>query len=360
MSKLFTPIQLRGLTLSNRIIVAPMCQYSANNGKATDWHFMHLGQYSISGAGLLIIEMTNVEPEGRITPQCMGLWGDDTEAAIKPLIEFNQRYGNVPMCIQLAHAGRKASTRPPWRGSDRVPLDQGGWLPRGASAIADDNYPPPHALTTGEVKTLVDKFADSAARAARLGFAAIELHAAHGYLLHQFLSPLSNHRKDEYGGTLHNRMRFVLEVFDAVRAQWPQDRPLGVRVSATDWVKGGWDLESTVALARELDRRSCDFIDVSSGGLVRRQSIAPSPGFQVPFAKAIKAQCKMAVMAVGLITKPEQAEQIVADGNADMVALARGMLWDPRWPWHAAHALGVADSVRLPDQYLRCLPPASG
>jgi NADPH2 dehydrogenase len=356
MAALFQPLELRSLTLGNRVVVSPMCQYSAEDGCATDWHLMHLGQLAVGGHGLLIMEMTNVEARGRITPGCMGLYDDACEAALARVVRFIERYGNTPLAIQLAHAGRKASSAPPWEGRRRLGPEEGGWEPVAPSAVDGGDGDLPRALEGDEIESLVEAFAASAERARRLGFAAVELHAAHGYLLHQFLSPLANTRTDRYGGSLENRMRFPLAVFDAVRAVWPDDRPLGVRVSATDWAPGGWDVEGTLAFAAELERRGCDWIDVSGGGLVKHQAIQVEPGYQVPYARRVKAATTMAVMAVGLITEPRQAEQIVASGHADLVALARGMLWDPHWTWHAADALGVGEQARYPNQYLRCQP----
>jgi len=359
MSALFQPFNLRSLTLDNRVVVSPMCQYSAHDGCATDWHLMHLGQFAVAGNGLLIMEMTNVQARGRITPGCMGLFDDACEQALEPVMAFVRRHGNTPIATQLAHAGRKASTAAPWDGRKRLGPEHGGWEPVGPSALSDGDGTVPRALERDEIDAVVADFAAAAERSLRLGFDAIELHGAHGYLLHQFLSPLSNQRDDEYGGSLENRMRLPLRVFDAVRAVWPDDRPLGMRVSATDWVPGGWDMEGTLAFVAQLQRRGCDWIDVSSGGLVRGQDIPVGPGYQVPLARQVKAATTVPVMAVGMITEPRQAEQIVADGSADMVALARGMLWDPRWVWHAADALGVSDRVRTPNQYQRCRPWAS-
>jgi 2,4-dienoyl-CoA reductase-like NADH-dependent reductase (Old Yellow Enzyme family) len=354
-SVLFAPIELRGLTLSNRIVVSPMCQYSAVDGCATDWHLMHLGQFAVSGAGLLIVEMTNVEARGRISPRCMGLYSDDNERAIKRVVDFCKAYGNTPVAVQLAHAGRKASTRPPWEGREPIGEWEGGWRPVAPSAVASgEDELPPLELTREEIHVLVSEFEAATKRAIRAGFEAIELHAAHGYLLHQFLSPLSNLRDDEYGGDANRRMRFPLEVVAAVRAAWPDDKPLGVRVSATDWVEGGWSLEDTVRFAHELKSLGCDWIDVSSGGLVKDQQITTGPGYQVPFSERVRSETGMTTIAVGMITEPEQAEAIVAGGKADMVALARGMLYDPRWTWHAAEALD--GNVRYPNQYLRCRP----
>ncbi len=356
MPALFQPIALRSLELANRIVVSPMCQYSAQDGCATDWHLVHLGQFSVAGNGLMFMEMTNVEARGRITPHCMGLYDDACERSLEPVVRFTQRHGNTPLGIQLAHAGRKASTSAPWHGRKRLAADEGGWEMVAPSAVDDGDGAVPRALERDEIEALVAAFAAAAERAARLGFAAVELHAAHGYLLHQFLSPLSNRRDDEYGGSLENRMRFPLAVFDAVRSVWPHERPLGVRVSATDWVEGGWDVAGTVAFAAQLERRGCDWIDVSSGGLVRGQQIPVAPGYQVPLARQVKAATVIPVMAVGMITEPRQAEQIVAGGLADMVMLARGMLYDPRWAWHAADALGAGESASFPNQYQRCRP----
>jgi 2,4-dienoyl-CoA reductase-like NADH-dependent reductase (Old Yellow Enzyme family) len=354
-SKLFTPIELRGLRLDNRIVVSPMCQYSADNGNAGDWHLMHLGQFSVSGAGLLMVEMTNVEARGRISPYCLGLYDDDNERALARVVAFCRRYGDIKIGVQLAHAGRKASTLPPWQG--RAPLLPGedGWQTVSASAIASsDRSPPPTALNGDEIARLVDAFAAAAHRAHRVGFDAIELHGAHGYLLHQFLSPLSNQREDDYGGSLENRMRFPLAVFDAVRDAWPDDKPVGIRVSAIDWLAGGWSMEDTLAFGRALARRGCDWIDVSSGGLVAGENITVGPGYQVPFAEQVRKHTGLTTMAVGMITEPRQAEAIISSGRADMVALARGMLYDPRWAWHAAAELGA--EVAYPNQYQRCRP----
>ncbi|MCG6968053.1 MAG: NADH:flavin oxidoreductase/NADH oxidase [Chromatiaceae bacterium] len=352
---LFRPLKLRGVTLPNRIVVSPMCQYSAVNGCAQDWHLMHLGSLAVGGNGMLIVEMTNVVAEGRITPHCLGLYDDACEAALKRVIDFCRLHTASALAVQLAHAGRKASTRPPWEGREPLRPGAGGWPTVGPSAIpasADDLVP--RALSTAEIEGLVRDFAAAAQRAQRIGFDAIELHAAHGYLLHQFLSPLSNRRDDAYGGSLENRMRFPLAVFDAVRAVWPDDRPLGVRLSATDWIDGGWDMAQSLAFARALEARGCDWLDVSSGGLSPLQQVPDSPGYQVPFGAEIKANTSLTIVTVGMITEALQAESILAEGKADLVALARGMLYDPRWAWHAAADLGA--EVRYPNQYLRCRP----
>jgi 2,4-dienoyl-CoA reductase-like NADH-dependent reductase (Old Yellow Enzyme family) len=353
---LFSPVQLGRLELPNRIVIAPMCQYSAEAGCATDWHLIHLGQLAHSGAGLLILEATGVLPEGRITPFDLGLYDDATEAALARVLAGVRCYSDMPLGIQLAHAGRKASSRVPWDGGALLLPEDGGWPTVAPSAIphgADE--PAPLALDAAGMDRTVTAFADAAARAGRLGLDLVEVHAAHGYLLHQFLSPLSNARQDAYGGSLENRMRLPLEVFDAVRAAFPAERPVGIRISASDWVDGGWDVDQSIAFARALQARGCDFIHVSSGGLSTAQRIALEPGYQIDFAAAIRAQVDMPVIGVGLITEPAHAEAIVADGQADLVALARGMLYDPRWPWHAAASLGA--QVKAPPQYWRCEPP---
>jgi 2,4-dienoyl-CoA reductase-like NADH-dependent reductase (Old Yellow Enzyme family) len=352
---LFSPISLRGLTLQNRVVVAPMCQYQANDGTASDWHLMHLGQMSMGGFGLLITEATHVSPVGRISPKCLGLYSDENEQALKHVVDFCKTHGVAAMGIQIAHAGRKASTCPPLAGGKPLQPEQGAWTTVAPSAVpyADDWHVPQALDATGlaEVKA---QFVASAERAVRIGFDLGEVHAAHGYLLHEFLSPLSNRRDDNYGGSLENRMRFPLEVFEAVRAVWPEDRPLGIRVSATDWVDGGWTLEETVAFAKALAPLGCDFVDVSSGGLHPAQKIPLGPGYQVEFAEAVKRGSGLPTMAVGMIRDPELANSVVADGRADMVALARGVMYDPRWAWHAATALGA--DAPYPPQYARCHP----
>jgi len=354
--KLFEPITVGGLSLDNRIVIAPMCQYSAEDGCMTDWHVMHLGQLALSGAGLLTIEATAVVPEGRISYGDVGLWNDETEAAMRRVLESVRRYSDMPIAIQLAHAGRKASTDLPWLGGKQIAPDHAhGWQTRAPSPVAfDASENPPTELTKDEIAGLVEAFAEAARRSARLGIDAVQLHAAHGYLMHQFLSPLSNHRTDEYGGSLENRMRFTLEVFDAVRAAFPAERPVTVRVSGSDWVDGGWDAEQTVALIQALEARGCAAAHVSSGGLDPRQQIPVGPNYQVPLARAVKQGAGIPVVAVGLITDFEQAEAIIGTGDADMVALARTILYDPRWPWHAAAHLGA--HVKAAPQYLRSQP----
>ena len=355
MSALFSPITLRGLTLSNRIMVAPMCQYSAENGEANDWHFTHINSLALSGAAVFCIEATAVEPIGRITPGCLGLWNDATEAALKPVLASVRRHSKAAVVMQLAHAGRKASSHKPWDGGQLIPIAEGGWLPEGPSDVPHkESEAPPRALDVTGLKRIRDAFVAAARRTARLGIDAIEVHCAHGYLLHQFLSPISNKRTDQYGGSLENRMRFPLEVFDAVRAAFPHDKPVGLRVSATDWIEGGWDLPQTIEFAHELKKRGVDWIDVSSGGVSPLQKIPLGPGYQVPLAQAVKEATGVTTMAVGLITEARQAEEIIASGKADMVALARGMLYDPRWGWHAAAELGA--EVSAPPQYWRSQP----
>jgi 2,4-dienoyl-CoA reductase-like NADH-dependent reductase (Old Yellow Enzyme family) len=355
MSSLFKPIEFRGLRLENRIMVSPMCQYSASDGTASDWHLIHLGQLALGGAGILFVEATAVNAEGRITPGCLGLYSDANEAAVARVIRAVRAHSPIPLGIQLAHAGRKASSRVPWDGSTLIPVEEGGWVPVAPSALPhSDGEPAPHALARSEIEALKRDFATAVQRAERTGFDAIEIHAAHGYLLHTFLSPLSNRRTDDYGGSLENRMRLLLEVFDAMRAAWPERKPIGVRVSASDWVDGGWDLAQTVVLAQALKARGCDWIDASSGGISPRQKIPLGPGYQVPLAEAIRKQTGMPTIAVGLITEPRQAEDIVATGKADMIALARAMLYDPRWAWHAAAELGA--EVWAPEQYWRSPP----
>jgi len=355
-ARLFTPLRIGNLELRNRIVIAPMCQYSADEGRATDWHLIHLGHLALSGAALLTIEATAVTPEGRISVRDLGLWSDDTEDALARVLDSVRRWSDIPIAIQLGHAGRKASTRVPWEGGGQVPLDQpGSWetvAPSPLPFLATER--PPVALDRSGIARVRDAFAASASRAARLGLDAVQLHGAHGYLLHQFLSPLSNHRDDEYGGSLENRMRFPLEVFDAVRAAFPRERPVSMRVSGTDWVEGGWDIEQTIAFARALEARGCSAVHVSSGGLSPHQQIPVGPSYQVPLARAVKAATTLPTVAVGLITDFDQAEAIIGTGDADLIALARAILYDPRWPWHAAAHLGA--SVLAPNQYLRSQP----
>jgi 2,4-dienoyl-CoA reductase-like NADH-dependent reductase (Old Yellow Enzyme family) len=356
MSTLFTPLRVGALELANRIVIAPMCQYSAVNGCMTDCHLIHLGHLALSGAALLTIEATAVLPEGRITYADVGLWDDATEAAIARTLESIRRWSDMPIAIQLAHAGRKASTEVPWKGGVQIPPDHAnGWQTVAASAIGyQGGDHPPAALDRSGLTQVREAFAAAAHRAAQLGIDAVQLHGAHGYLLHQFLSPISNRRDDEYGGSLENRMRFPLEVFDAVRVAFPVDRAVTMRVSGTDWVDGGWDIDQTIAFAQALEARGCGGIHVSSGGLTPSQQIPVGPSYQVPLARAVKRAVRLPVIAVGLITEFEQAEAIVGTGDADLIALARTILYNPRWPWHAAAHFGA--HVNAPVQYLRSQP----
>jgi 2,4-dienoyl-CoA reductase-like NADH-dependent reductase (Old Yellow Enzyme family) len=355
-ARLFTPFRVGDLELRNRIVIAPMCQYSADEGRATDWHVIHLGHLALSGAALLTLEATAVLPEARISERDLGLYSDDNEAALARTLESVRRWSDIPIAIQLAHAGRKASVRVPWEGGAQIaPGQPGGWQTVAPSPVPfSPGQNPPIALDRPGLARVRDAFAVAAGRAARLGLDAVQIHGAHGYLLHEFLSPLSNHREDEYGGPLENRMRFPLEVFDAVRAAFPAGKPVSIRVSGTDWAPGGWDVEQTVAFACALEARGCSAIHVSSGGLTPDQKIPMGPSYQVPLARAVKAATGMPVVAVGLITEFEQAEAILSTGDADLIALARAILYDPRWPWHAAAHFGA--SVRAPNQYLRSQP----
>src|SRR6202790_5291885 len=340
MSALFSPIRLRDLALPNRIMVAPMCQYSADDGEANDWHFTHINSLALSGAAMFCIEATHVEAIGRITPGCLGLWNDATEAALKPILASVRKHSRIAVAMQLAHAGRKGSSHTPWDGGQLIPPAEGGWQPVGPSAIPHkQGEAAPLALDTAGLARIRDAFVSATKRAERLGIDAIELHGAHGYLLHQFLSPISNKRTDAYGGSLQNRLRYPLEVYDAVRAAFPERKPIGVKVSATDWVEGGWDLAQTIEFAGELKKRGVDWIDASSGGVSPLQKIPLGPGYQVPFAQSIKEATGVTTMAVGLITEAKQAEDIVASGKADMVALARACRRRPRRPGRCPAAI---------------------
>ena len=356
MPNLFDPWRIGPLQLANRIVVAPMCQYSAVEGSATDWHLIHLGHLALSGAGLLILEATAVSAEGRISAGDLGLYSDANEAALASVLASLRRHSAMPVAMQIGHAGRKASCRAPWDDGAQVPPQEpSGWQTLAPSALphaTGENAP--LALDRAGLAKIRADFAATARRAARLGLQGLEIHAAHGYLLHQFLSPIANRRSDEYGGSLENRMRFALEVFDAVRESFSVEHPVWVRVSATDWVDGGWDLEATLTFAQALKARGCAAIHVSSGGISPAQKIALGAGYQVGFARRIKAEIGLPTIAVGLITEPEQANAIVEAGDADAVALARAMLFDPRWPWHAAQQLGV--KMAIPRQYLRAPP----
>lgn len=350
-SLLFEPLMLRGLTIPNRVVVSPMCQYSANGGSASDWHLIHIGHLALSGAGLLIVEATAVERRGMITPECLGLFSDDNERALGDLIRRVRQYSSIPIGVQLSHAGRKASTRKPADGNGNVPIAEGGWEVVGPSPLPyqADWFVPGQADRTA-MNDIKQSFVQATERCSRIGIDLIEIHAAHGYLLSSFLSPIANHRSDEFGGSSENRMRYPLEVISAVRATWPSDKPLGVRFNGSDWDPRGIAVEDAVAFARELKKIGCDYVDVSSGGNAVTK-IPIGPGYQVPFAKRIKSDVDVTTMAVGLIRDPRHAESVLADGDADMIAIGRGFINDPRWAWHAAEDLGA--TVAIPPQYAR-------
>ena len=356
-AKLFSPLRIGNLELANRVVIAPMCQYSAQDGCMTDWHIIHLGQLALSGAALLTIEATAVTSDGRISYGDVGLYSDACESAMREVLGCVRRWSSMPIAIQLSHAGRKASTEVPWKGGRQIAPDHAhGWQTVGPSPITfDAGQNAPMALDRHGLANIRKAFVEATKRATRLEFDAVQLHSAHGYLLHQFLSPLTNRREDEYGGSLENRMRFPLEVFEAVRAVSPHRCPVAMWVSGTDWAEGGWTIEETVAFAQALEARGCSAILVSSGGLTTAQQIPVGPGYQVPLARAVKEAVRMPVVAAGLITGYEQAEAIVGTGDADLVALARTILYDPRWPWHAAAHFGA--QVQGPPQYRGSQPP---
>jgi 2,4-dienoyl-CoA reductase-like NADH-dependent reductase (Old Yellow Enzyme family) len=356
---LFQPIQFGSLKLNNKIVIAPMCQYSATEqGEVTYWHEQQWANYALSGAGMCIIEATAVQPEGRISYADLGLWNDLQRAQMKALLAKVKSLSPMPVAIQLAHAGRKASTDKPWDGKGQFkPNEAHGWQTVSASEIPFQAHEhAPHALTKDEIQKVIQDFADAAVRAVDAGFDLIELHAAHGYLLHQFMSPLSNSRDDEYGGSFENRIRLTLEVLQAIKNAVPADYPVGVRISATDWMDGkdSWDIESSVGLSKALQQLGAVYIHVSSGGLHVQQQIEIGANYQVPFAHAIKQAVNIPVIAVGLITEAQQAEHILQTGQADAIGLARAMLYDPRWPWHAAATLDAP--IEISPQYLRCQP----
>jgi 2,4-dienoyl-CoA reductase-like NADH-dependent reductase (Old Yellow Enzyme family) len=351
MSRLFSTFIIRGIEFKNRIFVSPMCMYSSRDGMPTDWHMVHLGSRAVGGAGLVMVEATGVSPEGRISPDDSGIWSDEHARAFAPIAKFIDEHGAVP-AIQIAHAGRKASTDAPWRGGGPLGPKERGWQPLAPSAIPfSDGFPLPREMTRGDIEAVLGQFVDAAERSLAAGFQVVEVHSAHGYLLHEFLSPLSNHRSDEYGGSLENRMRFPLRVAKAVREVWPKHLPLFVRISATDWVEGGWDLAQSVEYSRRLKDLGVDLIDCSAGYLMPRVHIPEGPGYLTPFAYAIRRDAGIATGSVGFITEPFQAEQIIATNHSDVVFLARQMLRDPYWPLHAAKALNV--ELRWPDQYAR-------
>ena len=350
MSRLFTPYTLRGTTFRNRIFVSPMCQYSAVDGLANDWHLVHLGSRAVGGAGLVIVEATAVSAESRITPADLGIWNDAQTETLRPVASFIAAQGAVPG-IQIAHAGRKAASDVPWRGGAGLPMAEGGWQTLAPSAVAFGDHATPAALSKGDIATVIDQFLQAARRALTAGFEVLELHCAHGYLLHEFLSPLSNRRDDEYGGSFENRCRLALAIARELRQLWPEDKPLFVRISASDWIDGGWDLAQSIEFSRQLKALGVDLIDCSSGGLVADAKIAVGPGYQTPFAAAIRQEAGIATGAVGMITAPAQAEHIVATEQADAVLLARELLRDPYWPLHAARELRA--EVEWPVQYER-------
>jgi 2,4-dienoyl-CoA reductase-like NADH-dependent reductase (Old Yellow Enzyme family) len=355
MPHLFDSFTIRDLEFSNRVFVSPMCEYSSVDGYANDWHLVHLGSRAVGGAGLVLTEATAVLPEARISPHDLGIWKDEHVDSLKRIVSFIHEQGSVAG-MQLAHAGRKASTRRPWEGDGVVPETEGGWQNVMAPSAIQfaDNYPNPQALTVDGIQQVVRAFADAARRACDAGFRVIEIHAAHGYLIHEFLSPLSNHRDDTYGGSFENRTRLIREIVTAVRSSWPKGAPLFVRISATDWVEGGWDLEQSIELARSLKQLGVDLIDCSSGGTVPHANIPAGPGYQTPFAQRIRYEAEILTGAVGMITSPVQAEQIIGTGQADTIVIAREFLRDPYWPLRAAKELG--QSISWPVQYLRAAP----
>ncbi len=355
MPHLFEPLPLRSLTLANRVVVSPMCQYSSDEGLANDWHLVHLGSRAVGGAGLVMTEAAAVTREGRISPQDLGMWQDEHIGPLERIVRVV--HGKGARCgMQLAHAGRKGSTFRPWSGQGAVAIADGGWEPVGPTPDRfADAYPVPRALTAGAIAAIVRAFAEAARRALTAGFDLVEVHGAHGYLIHEFLSPLSNTRTDQYGGSFTNRIRLAVEIVDAVRAVWPDHLPVFVRISATDWTPGGWDIEQSVELARVLAAHGVDLVDCSSGGNVATARIPVEPGYQVPFAERIRKEAGIATGAVGLITTPAQADAIVRAGRADCVFLARELLRDPYWPLHAAQTLG--HTLSWPAQYLRAGPP---
>jgi 2,4-dienoyl-CoA reductase-like NADH-dependent reductase (Old Yellow Enzyme family) len=351
MSQLFSPFTIRGVTFKNRVFVSPMCQYSSDDGLPTDWHLVHLGSRAVGGAALVIVEATAVSPVGRISPADSGLWSPAHATAFRRITKFIKENQSIPG-VQLAHSGRKASTDVPWRGGKPLLTGEHSWQPIAPSPIAfDTGYPVPREMSESDIEQLVEDFATSTRLAIDAGFEVIEIHMAHGYLLHEFLSPLSNHRSDAYGGSLGNRMRLPLRIAGTVREIWPKRFPLFVRISATDWAEGGWDLAQSIELAKALKAIGVDLIDCSSGALVPHVKIPVAPGYQVPFAAAIRQQAEIATGAVGLITDPRQADQVITEDKADAVLLARALLADPYWPLHAAKALG--DDIAWPVQYGR-------
>ena len=354
MANLFTPIKLRGVTLDNRIVLSPMCQYAAQDGNASDWHMAHLGSYALANLGLVITEAAAVEPVGRISPMCLGLYSEQHQEGLARIIRFFREFSSSKIGVQLAHAGRKSSVLPSFMIRKAVPPEEGGWTPISPSPYRDDVHAPPAIMDIDAIERVKTAWGSSARRAGEIGADMIELHFAHGYLINQFLSPLINTRTDHYGGSRDSRMRLALEVFDLCRAAFPADRPIGVRISATDWVAGGWDVADSVVLAHELKRRGCDYICTSSGGVSLQQQIPAGPSYQVPLAEAVRRGAGIATMAVGQITEPQQAEAILAEGKADMVAIVRRLLYSPHWAWQAANELGVF--LKYPPRYRNAHP----
>jgi len=354
-AQLFTALQIGGRSLANRITVAPMCQYSAVDGSMSDWHIMHLGSLAVSGASMLVMEATGVTPEGRITPNCPGLYSGANEAAMKHVADFVRGISPVLLGVQLAHAGRKASSHRPWQGHGPLRADEGAWTTLAPSPLPlAPGWPAPHEMSRAEMAVLTQAFIQAAQRAARIGLDFVELHSTHGYLLSEFLSPLANRRSDEYGGSLENRMRYPLEVFRAIRAAFPAGRFVGAKISGSDFAEGGWTPDEAVAYARALKAEGCAYVTVSGGGVVLDAKIPVGPGYQLPFAERVKKEAGIVTGAVGLISDPQQAEAIIAGGQADFVSLARAMLFNPRWPQHAAVALG--EDGNWPPQYERGSP----
>lgn len=351
---LFSPFQLRGLTLQNRIVVSPMAQYSANNGIASEWHLMHIGNLAVSGVGLFITEATSINPDARVSPYCLGLWSDKHEQALANIVNFCRSHSETKLGIQLMHSGRKGSVDVPWKGQQELSTEAGGWNTLGPSEIPYPGRSAPSMMLKADIAAVRQQYIDATKRAARIGFDLLEIHNAHGYLLHSFLSPLSNSRSDEYGGSLENRMRFPLEVFQAIRDVWPKDKPIGVRISATDWSPNGWSLEDSIQFCKKLRGLGCDYITASSGGSTNNQQIPIGPGYQLSLSEKIRNEAKIPTMGVGLITDAQQAESALVNGQADLIALGRAMLYQPRWAWQAAERLGV-DST-FPPQYDRAHP----
>lgn len=349
MSKLFSSFTINDVTFPNRIVVSPMGQYSGDgNGNATDWHMMHLGNFAVSGAGLVILEASAVERRGCVSPFDLGIWTDENAIAIDRILSFCRKQGESKWGIQLAHAGRKGAVTPAWLGQIPLSEEQGQWIMRSPSAVAYPGRETPEAMSEADMDVVIDAFRQAAIRARDIGIDVVEVHNAHGYLLHSFLTPFANRRDDEYGGSLENRMRFPLKLFSAVRAVWPEDRVLGVRLSVTDWAEGGWDVEDSIVFAQRLKDLGCDYITASSGGSTPEQKIPVGPGYQIPLAEAVRNAVGIPTMGVGLITEPLQAEELIANERVDLVALGRGFLFNPRWPWHAAFALGGQIDIAHP------------